>query len=1155
MKLLKIVHSRLSIESWKILSLLVLPLTFSYFNVSGQTSQPNPTFDQHPIPPSPEAQAFMKYGTYPVDYSSGVPKIEIPIYQIKSGSLSLPVSLNYHASGIKMNDLASSSGLGWSLNAGGMVSRVINQVEDERMFLSTDHYSSDYITNYQPSPTNGYSLVYSYVHDIAFGNYDGRSDDYYYDVGNGLTGQFVYDINKNINQRSFTNNIITRTAQNTFQITGEDGTHYTFNDVEQVNSPISGTCPSSWKISSIISANYKDTISFEYNYFPGFSYSIESQTFNNNNPDVYNSFPSNQKFEKHYSTMIYSESVLIKRIKFKGGTVTFSYESGRKDVMNNRLSAVIINSLSNSDTEVPIKKYQLIHGYFLSNATNPNTFEAKLRLDEIKLFDQNNSYVNSYHFHYNPGIMPPMINQNNPSGQPGGYGCGGCAIDFWGYYNGHVENTNLIPDLPIQEGGPANRSADINYMKAESLEKIDFPTGGSTTFEFEANNATQIPTVGGLRVKKITSTAGLNSLPIIKQYSYNSNNLLTVNAEQGAFTYHQYIDNHGTIIATYVTDYPAKLIYFSEPITPNGSYNGSPVLYTSVTESMDDGSGQKQQTIYNYEYGNDRSYTIPETSKYGNVAYSDKSWARSNLISTSYYKYKSGNYVLNKSIVNHYDTYKAGTVNTGLNCFIQVLHIADIYIGGTYPQQATALPYPGPFFNGQVPPPQYFDFNFFDVYEEVGIRKLIGTEEINYDDNGNPTTNKITNIAYESTEHLFPTKKIQTNSDGNQWISLYKYPFDFRGQSPYDDMISNDIVSPTIQVLNYKNSTAQFISSQKTNYTNWGNNIIAPSSIDIQKGSGPIERSLSIKYNDQANLAQIQKYTGPYTSYQWGYKQLYPIAEVKNTYNEMGTGVSTSSAEVAYSNEKGENVLVVNTDPQNTTLAVTSTGPVIINMLYNNASLSGGHIDASCILTGPNSYSRNFVLSVNDANHSASLTITGLALGTYNLNSSAGFYTPSIAYTAALNITLPSSGVSPAQFFHENFEDGAGNSTLNDAYTGHYSFTGGYAKLLSELTAGSYILSYRQKTNGIWTLQTSPVTVPGNTYYISINGQQIDDIRFYPASAEMTTYTYDPLIGMTSTTDTKGMTTYYEYDSVQRLMNIRDKDRNIIKHIDYNYQH
>jgi YD repeat-containing protein len=52
----------------------------------------------------------------------------------------------------------------------------------------------------------------------------------------------------------------------------------------------------------------------------------------------------------------------------------------------------------------------------------------------------------------------------------------------------------------------------------------------------------------------------------------------------------------------------------------------------------------------------------------------------------------------------------------------------------------------------------------------------------------------------------------------------------------------------------------------------------------------------------------------------------------------------------------------------------------------------------------------------------------------------------------------------------------------------------------------------------------------------------------------MTTYTYDPLIGVTSQCDVGSRVTYYEYDGLQRLLRIRDMDGNIVKQFEYQYQ-
>jgi hypothetical protein len=58
---------------------------------SAQTNLPNI------IPPSPEVAQLFRYQDYPVDYSTGLAQVEIPLYNIKSSELEVPISLSYHA--------------------------------------------------------------------------------------------------------------------------------------------------------------------------------------------------------------------------------------------------------------------------------------------------------------------------------------------------------------------------------------------------------------------------------------------------------------------------------------------------------------------------------------------------------------------------------------------------------------------------------------------------------------------------------------------------------------------------------------------------------------------------------------------------------------------------------------------------------------------------------------------------------------------------------------------------------------------------------------------------------------------------------------------------------------------------------------------------
>lgn len=83
------------------------------------------------LPPSPTPGSIVNQIDQSVQYYTGALNVSIPLHTLKSRSLELPISLSYNGSGVKVNDLSSWVGLGWSLNAGGVISRVMRGLPDE----------------------------------------------------------------------------------------------------------------------------------------------------------------------------------------------------------------------------------------------------------------------------------------------------------------------------------------------------------------------------------------------------------------------------------------------------------------------------------------------------------------------------------------------------------------------------------------------------------------------------------------------------------------------------------------------------------------------------------------------------------------------------------------------------------------------------------------------------------------------------------------------------------------------------------------------------------------------------------------------------------------------------------------------------------------
>ncbi len=93
------------------------------------------------------------------------------------------------------------------------------------------------------------------------------------------------------------------------------------------------------------------------------------------------------------------------------------------------------------------------------------------------------------------------------------------------------------------------------------------------------------------------------------------------------------------------------------------------------------------------------------------------------------------------------------------------------------------------------------------------------------------------------------------------------------------------------------------------------------------------------------------------------------------------------------------------------------------------------------------------------------------------------------------------------------------------------------------------------RTKGVWKCYRHRVTGGSTLAIEAISGSMwIDDIRLHPADATLDTYTYDPLVGMTSHTDASGNVRYYEYDGFGRLRLVRDLQGNLVEDYKYHYR-
>lgn len=135
-----------------------------------------------------------------------------------------------------------------------------------------------------------------------------------------------------------------------------------------------------------------------------------------------------------------------------------------------------------------------------------------------------------------------------------------------------------------------------------------------------------------------------------------------------------------------------------------------------------------------------------------------------------------------------------------------------------------------------------------------------------------------------------------------------------------------------------------------------------------------------------------------------------------------------------------------------------------------------------------------------------------------------------------------------------------GNITIGSLPTLRHYELSFWADIPPKVYIGSNLQTLQSKyiVNG-WTLYTLKFVYTGGTItilddYPPVNVGFIDELRIHPTKSSMTTYTYEPLFGVSSQCDNRNNITYTEYDEMGRPNVTRDRDGNIITQIEVKNQ-
>ena len=1102
-------------------------------------------------PVSPNSASLARFGSYAVNTNLGRANITVPIYTLKIGDLQLPISLDYNSSGIRLNDRASWVGLGWNLQAGGAIIRNIKGIPDG--YGNT----RENITNLEFNENN-----FNYLYDVFRGFDDDKPDKYILNAF-GINASFYFIERNGIEEIVFENNNsikITSTGSPYygFHVIVEDGTELLFNDSEISKLPpptaymsYHRDATTSYYLTEIVSSNKKDTIHFEYKTHKSFEIPVETSSAMDFNHGGFIKLLLNNNL---WNNRVEIDKKYLDKIVFNNGYIKFESLLDRIDLTQEyRLDNLKVYSKTSVGTEKLIKEIHLEHSYYIRGSEpEPNNFDKLAKVKSLKLESLTiGALVNidsqKFKFEYDEQSLPSR---------------GSYKQDFWGYINSNSSQTlippttftthqaDYVPEFNTHSAGDADRNADPIKMKSGILTKIIYPTGGFTEFEFEANQyevTENTPTY----ITKSKNIQGIGSGDCNGCFS-NGKQSLTFSIDENPLGPPS--DGMLTIAFTDAYSGAGRNSYGSFNGTKyyrDISSDGYPYTIHSIPIQL---STFWSHTIEAEEFGHGSNppSNVPSVSVI--VSWKEKTGS-SSIAETKYIgglriksiKNYDGITLLPVSVKNYtYDF--PNVINPQKEGFVKK------YVGS--PNMLKAILSSTPYFE-----------NGIDLLP--AIEYGIVTE---YDTNTN---------GIDIGKKVYTYENISVERDLEDTREIYKHPlFDISSFTPhttfgsimyevmYNEDIADNIIKPynhgSIKKIEFFNNDT--IINEETIYKLIREEVYDYKTVDessfklnyIYSLWPPNNWNTSVDpYGETSDMNSLNFYFKTRKVYLGKKLLTSKIERQYGTNGENSIEIITSFKynsdyllkEKQITNSKGNKSIYKTYYPDDITSKSTLYGSPITDLeKIAIDKLKKANLHQITIPIQVDTYQDLDEDGIADSNELLSIQRTNYKDRGGDIVLPESIETLKGVYNASNN-TLMNRIIYNDYYANGNVKEVYKADGVHIVYIWGYNEEYPIAKLENAKT-----IDFTPDQNNKILAVKSASDIDSNTTTEDTLRTKLESLRAVFSNAMVTTYTYDPLVGVTSITDTRGETIYYEYDDFNRLKNIKNSDGHILSENEYHYK-